>query len=130
MASTLHGTINTLASEFAHELLRALRGASLDEIIKETHAGHGTSREGQARRAAPAGRRRGRLARRSPSELAKMVEKLVAVVRASKKGIGAEALRTALMVERRELPRPLAMALKTKKIRKRGKKRATTYFAA
>jgi len=139
--ATLHDTINALASDFAHQLLAALRGASLEEIISETSAGH-VRRRGPGRRPAQlAGgggeiptpirgkRKAGRLARRSAEDIAKTVAKIVAVVKAHKKGINAEGIKAALKVDRRELPKPLAMALKTKKIHKKGRKRATMYFA-
>ncbi len=136
--STLHNAINSLASDFAHQLLAALRGASLEEIISETSVGHAPRRgPGRPRAAHTAdgvshrGKRKPRrLARRSTADIAKTVEKIVAIVKANKKGINAEGIKAALKVDRRELPKPLAMALKSKKIRKKGHKRATKYFAA
>lgn len=132
--STLHQTINQLASEFAHSLVRALRNASLDEIIAETHSSHGA---GGGRRGRPASasagsaprRRSGRLHRRSQGELDAVVNKIVALLKGNKKGLRAEEIRTKLHLDRREIPRPLAEALKKKVITKKGKKRATTYFA-
>ena len=58
-----------------------------------------------------------------------MVGKIVALVKSHKKGINAEGIRSELKVPRKELPRPIEMALKSKKIHKKGQKRATTYFA-
>ena len=132
--STLHQTINSLASEFAHALLRALRNASLDEIIAETHAGHsaGGGRRGRAAAAPAAGRPRrsgGRLRRRSQTDINGVVTKVVALLKAHKKGLRAEEIRAKLGLDRREIPRPLAEALKKKLVSKKGKKRATTYFA-
>ena len=46
--TTLHATINALASKLAHELLASLRNASLDQIIAETAAGH-VARRGPGR---------------------------------------------------------------------------------
>ena len=125
--TTLHAQINALAAEFAHALLRALRNSSLDEIVAETNSGH-------ARRVRSAGRPRGlvaeggRLARRSDEDLKKLADEIVALVVSNKQGINAEAIKSTLKLERKELPRPLAMALKSKRIVKRGKKRATKYF--
>ena len=129
--STLHQTINSLASEFAHALLRALRNASLDEIIAETHAGHSAGGR-RTRAAAPAagrGRRGGRLRRRSQTDINAVVTKVVALLKTHKKGLRAEEIRAKLGLDRREIPRPLAEALKKKLVSKKGKKRATTYFA-
>jgi CRP-like cAMP-binding protein len=133
--STLHQTINSLASEFAHSLLRALRGASLEEILAETAPGHaGGGRRGRAARAAaPArhagGRRGGRLRRRTPKDIQAVVGRIVSLLQANKKGLRAEEIRSKLGLDRREIPRPLAEALKKKLVSKRGRKRATTYFA-
>ncbi len=137
--STLHQTINSLASEFAHSLLRALRGASLDEILAETasghsaHVGHAGRRRGRPAKAAaahPAKKRGGRrLHRRTAKQLEHVVAQIVALVKANKKGLRAEEIRTKLHLERREVPRPLGEALKKKLISKKGKKRATTYYA-
>lgn len=138
--ATIHNTINSLASDFAHQLLAALRGASLEEIISETSAGHVRRGPGRPRAHLLGGggeiptpfrgkRKPRRLARRSSEDIAKTVEKIVAVLKANKKGLTAEGLKAALKVDRRELPKPLTVALKAKKIHKRGKKRATTYFA-
>ena len=132
--STLHQTINSLASEFAHSLLRALRNASLDEIIAETDAGHagGGRRRGRPAAAPAAGGARrggGRLRRRSVTDINAVVTKIVALLKSNKKGLRAEEIRAKLGLDRREIPRPLAEALKKKLVSKKGKKRATTYFA-
>jgi hypothetical protein len=134
--STLHQTINSLAAEFAQSVLRAVRNASLDELVSGTQAGGGGGRR-RGRPAASAGggghaapkRRSGRLHRRSQGELEAVVHKIVALLKANKKGLRAEEIRAKLHLDRREIPRPLAEALKTKAISKKGKKRATTYFA-
>ena len=132
--STLHQTINQLASEFAHSLVRALRNASLDEIIAETHSSHsaggGGRRRGRAPAAAGGGRRSGgRLQRRSQNDINAVVTKIVTLLKGNKKGLRAEEIRAKLHLDRREIPRPLAEALKKKLVSKKGKKRATTYFA-
>jgi hypothetical protein len=59
-----------------------------------------------------------------------MAERIVAIVVGSKNGVSAEGIKAALKVQRKELPKPLAMALASKRVRKRGVKRATTYFKA
>ena len=72
----------------------------------------------------------GRLPRRSEADLAKLADRIVALVKANAKGVNAETIKRTLKIERKELPRPLAVALGSKKITKRGKKRATMYFKA
>ncbi len=136
--STLHQTINGLAAEFAHNLLRALRNASLEEILAETAAGHSAGGAVRGRRGRPAGAaaavggggRGRRLRRRSVQDINAVVGRIVALLKANKKGLRAEEIRAKLSLDRREIPRPLAEALKKKLVSKRGKKRATTYFAA
>ena len=136
MPTNLHDTINALASEFAHSLLAALRGASLEEIITETT--HGKRGPGRPRAvavavaaAAPRARRGkgGRLRRRSATDIAGVVTKIVALLHANPKGLRAEQIRTKLGLDSREMPRPLAEALRKKLVSKKGRKRATTYFA-
>jgi hypothetical protein len=128
--STLHQTINALAADFAHSLLKAFRSASFEEIISETAPGHSAhgGRRAAASHAAP---KRGgrRLRRRSPKDINAMVGRIVTLLHGNKKGLRAEDIRKKLGIDRRELPRPLAEALKKRLVSKRGKKRATTYFA-
>ena len=124
----LRATINALASEFAHALVRALRNASLDEIVAETHSAHRATTPARPSRAPRA--RGGRLARRSDEDLKHLTDRIVTLVAGAKDGMSAEALKASLKIERKELPRPLAMALASKKIRKRGQRRATKYFRA
>jgi hypothetical protein len=135
---SLHATINGLAAQFAHDLLRAFRGASFQDILAETSAGHARRGPGRPRAAVAGGevrvpfrgkRTAKRLARRSLADITTMAERIVVLVKSSKKGINAEGIKRALKIERRELPRPLGLALKSKKIHKRGRKRATMYFA-
>ncbi len=135
--STLHQTINGLAAEFAHNLLRALRNASLEEILAETASGHaavGGRRRGRpagaAAAGAPAAGRGRRLRRRSVGDINAVVQRIVALLKSNKKGLRAEEIRVKLGLDRREIPRPLAEALSKKLVSKKGKKRATTYFAA
>ncbi len=138
--SNLHHTINALASEFAHALLRSLRGASLEEILTEvTHSGGAAPRRrgrpagGGASHAAPAAaaprKRGGRLHRRSATDITTVAGKILTLLQTHKNGLRAEEIRTKLDLDRREIPRPLAEALKKKMISKKGKKRATTYYA-
>jgi hypothetical protein len=68
------------------------------------------------------------LQRRTPEEIAKTLALVVAAVRA--KPMRAEEVQRFLKLDRRELPRVLGLGLKTKKLRKRGQKRATQYSAA
>lgn len=67
--------------------------------------------------------------RRSSADVAGLVDRIVAVLKSCKTGLRAEQIRAALEINPKDLPRPIAAALQSKRIRKRGQKRATTYFA-
>ncbi len=71
-----------------------------------------------------------RLARRSPEQIAKALNQVVALVKGKKDGLRAEQIRTALKMESKKMPRVLKEGLAKKKLKAKGQKRATTYFAA
>ncbi len=161
---TLKDQIDTLAEEFSHGILAAIRAASLEDILAEggrlppgVHAGNGAGngrvgragvgrragaayRNGAARESAPNGeehaaapakraRRAGRLARRSPEQIAVVVDSVVEALRKNKVGMRSEQLQKLLKLDKKEISGPLLEALATKKITKKGQRRATTYFA-
>ncbi|MBX3263270.1 MAG: hypothetical protein KF782_26595 [Labilithrix sp.] len=131
--SNLKSTIEGLARDFATSIIHALRAASIDELTDVSDAG----RRGRGARAASAvvevaGRKRGRggrLGRRSPADIAQVVDEIVALLEKNPEGLRAEQIREALACQAKELPRPLADALAAGRISKSGQKRATTYFA-
>ena len=136
--SSLRTTIESLASEFAASVLDALRSASLDELAgvagrsTSSRRGPGRPRSDASEGPAAAPKRRGRggrLGRRSPGDITRMIESIVDALQKNGSGLRAEQLREALGVEAKELPRPLAEAISTGRITKSGQKRATTYFA-
>jgi hypothetical protein len=139
MTSTLRSTLNELATEFATSVLRAIRGASFQDILSETGDAPAARRGGRAARAAAApapaagkavkGRKRGRLARRSSTDITSVVDKIVGLLAKHQSGLRAEEIRGKLNLQSKELPRPIAEALAKKRIVKEGQKRATTYFA-
>lgn len=154
--SNLRSALNTITSQFIDNVLAAMRNASLQDIAAETGARStststttaapkrraGRKPAAAAEAAAPAAeapakarggrssaRKGGRLARRSPEDLAKVVDQIVAVLDKHPDGLRAEEIREAIGVSAKELPRPLGDALDGKRITKKGQKRATTYFA-
>jgi uncharacterized Zn finger protein len=66
---------------------------------------------------------------RSAADVADMVDRIVELLKGSKTGLRAEQIRAALGVQARDLPRPIAAALDSRRVRKKGQKRATTYLA-
>ncbi|HSY25335.1 MAG TPA: hypothetical protein VK841_24585 [Polyangiaceae bacterium] len=71
----------------------------------------------------------GRLPRRSADDIATELDKIVALVQKHKDGLRAEQIRTELEMQAKELPRVLKEGLNSKRLRSKGQKRATTYFA-
>lgn len=133
--SNLRNAIEQLATTFADGVIAAIRSASFEEIAGlggPTAAGRG--RRGAAAKAAPAGARSrigkgGRLRRRSKADLGAVLDSIVALVSKHADGLRAEQIRKELGLVAKELPRPLAEGLATKRLTKKGEKRATTYFA-
>jgi hypothetical protein len=138
--STLKSRISSLASTFASEVVRAIQGASLQELLGEVggpRPGPGRPRVPSARpvespaprRPAPPVAKSGRLPRRSPDEIKATLEKVHGLLKTKKDGLRAEEIRAALKLDVREMPRVLKEGLASKKLSSKGQKRATTYFA-
>jgi hypothetical protein len=68
-----------------------------------------------------------RLPRRSLTEIAAVVDQIVALLTEHREGLRAEQIRDALGVSAAELPRPLKEGLAARRLVKSGEKRATTY---
>jgi len=123
--STLRTKIDALAASFAQEVLDALKSASFEEIASL----NGTGRRGRGR---PAGTGRraggGKRIRRSMDDILSTLDDVVKVVGSAKNGLRAEEIREKLDLEAKQLPRVLKEGLSTKRLAKKGEKRATTYF--
>ena len=74
--------------------------------------------------------RSGRLKRRSPEDIAKALDEVIALVKKNKDGLRAEEIGSQLGMEAKEMPRVLKEGLAKKKLKAKGQKRATTYTAA
>lgn len=72
----------------------------------------------------------GRLKRRSGEDIKKALSQIVSLVGQHPKGMRAEEIRSELGMEAREMPRILGEGLASRKLKKRGHKRATTYYAS
>jgi hypothetical protein len=138
----LRSALNALATHFASAVLDAIKTSSLDELVSGSDGraapprrGPGRPRGSGASRPADASSRpkrtpSGRLARRSPEQIAKAVERVVALVKKSKDGLRSEQIRAELKLDKRELPRVLGEGLAKKVLKSKGQKRATRYFRA
>jgi hypothetical protein len=124
---TLRSTLNQLAVEFVQNVLKAIRSASLEELLEETGS---AARARLGAGAVAAGRKKGaRLGRRSADDIAAVVDRIVDLLGRNPEGLRAEQIRSELGLLPKELPRPIADALAEKRISKHGQRRATTYFA-
>jgi hypothetical protein len=143
VAMSLHSQLNQLASSFTHAVIEAIREVSLEELVAETGRLKGmprttpavtsSPRRGRAPRRATGPSRRSsprRLKRRSRDEIQRALGEIVSLVENRPRGLRAEQIRSELGMEAKEMPRILGEGLATRKLRKRGHKRATTYYAA
>lgn len=140
----LRTSLDTLAASFASSVLAAIRGASLQELLAEsggTRRGPGRPKGNGLRALGGGGMpdplhvnpkkgKGGRLARRSPADIARALEAIVVLLRKNKEGLRSEQIRKTLRLDVREVPRVLKEGLAKKKLKSRGQKRATTYTAA
>jgi hypothetical protein len=140
MTSSLKSRLTDLAAAFADEVISALQGSSLHELIGTKEDGgfgngrplRSAGRQASSAAAGPqpkASRSSGRLPRRSPEEIAKALDRMVTLLKKHKDGLRAEEIRTNLGMEPKEMPRILKEGVSTKKLSSKGQKRATTYFA-
>jgi hypothetical protein len=138
MTTSLRSRLGELAASFATSVLDAVRGSSLHDILSESSGSRSRSgaaavgRVPPAEAPGPAGparrRRRGRLPRRSATQIASVVERIAALLKQFPRGLRAEQIREKLGLQSKELPRPLKEALDGGRISKSGQRRATTYF--
>ena len=132
--SSLKTRLDSLASSFATEVVRAIQSASLEELLGEVGGvRRGPGRPNGSTAATPkakGGRKSGRLARRSADDIAKTLERVVSLVKRHKQGMRAEQIRSVLRMQAKEMPRVLKEGLSKKLLKSKGQKRATTYFAA
>lgn len=144
---SLQTQLNHLASSFTQAVIAAIREVSLEELVAETGGLKGMPRPPAGRSAAvTSSRGRGRvprretgpsrrsssrrLKRRSHDDIEKALGEIVSLVENSPRGMRAEQIRSELGMQAKELPRVLGEGLATRRLRKRGHKRATTYYAA
>jgi hypothetical protein len=142
MPTPLHAKIDAIAKTFAASIIAAIRAGTLNDLLAQSQAGTG-GREGlrpstkatAAKHTRTASPKRtaartvpGRLPRRSAADVARVLDQVVALVK-KRPGLRAEAIRVQLGLDVREVPRVLTEGLETKRLTKKGQKRATEYFA-
>ncbi|MGD0674920.1 MAG: hypothetical protein ABSC94_05840 [Polyangiaceae bacterium] len=133
MPGSLRSQLAELAEGFATSVLDAIRGASLEELLTEGSGRPARPARSEALTARTAKPTRasspGRLPRRSAEDIAGILESVVALVKKHAEGLRAEQIRAELGMQAKELPRVLKEGLSSKKLKSKGQKRATTYFA-
>jgi hypothetical protein len=135
---SLRSQLDALAKDFAQQVVAAIQGASLHEL----GAGGGSVSRGRKPGIAPGGGgqpdplavpvrrgKPGRLPRRSAEDIQAGLDKIVSLLRKHKEGLRAEAIRSTLGMQAKEMPRILKQGLTARKLSAKGQKRATTYFA-
>jgi hypothetical protein len=136
--SSLKTNLESLAASFASEIVRAIQSSSLEDLLGEIGGSSKRPRPAVGRPAAapaPSGRpakttKRGRLKRRSAADIAAELDRVVSLVKSHKTGLRAEQIREQLDMQANEMPRVLKEGLSKRKLKSKGQKRATTYFAA
>ena len=135
---TLHDQIESevnkaaqrIAAAIAPGIIEALRNSTLDQInqfISGTApkaAGTPGPKPGTKPTTAPSGR----LARRSEEDIKKAVLAITGLLSRHPEGLGAEGIRAALRMDKREIGRPIEVGLADGRITKKGQRRATKYF--
>jgi hypothetical protein len=140
MPGSLRSQLADLAESFTNAVVDAIRGASLDELLAESGAKPRRGAPARAEAPAPTGRsagaakasrtsNSGRLRRRSAEDIAEILDSVVGLVKKHGEGLRAEQIRAELGMQAKELPRVLKEGLSSRKLKSKGQKRATTYFA-
>jgi hypothetical protein len=134
MPGSLRSQLAELVDSFTNSVLEAIRGASLDELLAESHkpgraAPRAEPTAARAPRPTRAAAASGRLPRRSAEDIAEILDSVVGLVKKHGDGLRAEQIRSELGMQAKELPRVLKEGLASKKLRSKGQKRATTYYA-
>jgi len=121
--SNLSSQFESLAQQFVDGIFKVVRDSSVSLLVED---GIVMSKPLKASKKAAS---TGRMAKRSDADIQKVVTKIVSTLtKAGATGMRTEFLRAKLGVDKNVLARPLAVALKSKLISKKGAKRATTFF--
>ncbi len=138
--STFQTQIHDLATSFVDQVVSAIRGSSLQELLSPGQREVGNARMPRSatenvapatRAAATAPRRArspGRLPRRSVEDIKTGLGTIVTLLQKHKDGMRAEQIRSTLGLQSKEMPRILKEGISTRVLRSKGQKRATTYF--
>jgi len=125
MADTLRSILEAEITAFANNLVAKLSALPLSELTNLGVAGVKTpAKTGKAPKTLPSGR----MARRDPEALKATIDQLVSVLSNAADGLSSEQLQSTTGLSKKEITRPIVIALNDGVIRKEGSKRATRYF--
>ena len=140
-SDTLQSQLQNLARSFAEQVVEAIRGTSLHELIGAKDGGSEVGNGRRARVVAGGGTptplsaspkkasKNGRLPRRSATDIQAALGQIVGLLKKHSEGLRAEQIRKELGMMPKEMPRVLKEGLSKKALRSKGQKRATTYYA-
>ncbi len=140
--SELQNSFEQISHQFIQDVLKVVAGSSIRDIANtasqyegeepssSASMEHFESREvrSMARGGTLLTRGALRRPRRSTQEVTQLAQELVEMVKNSERGLAISDLAQSLQIPVGELTRPLAIALREKRIRKSGDKRSTRYF--
>src|SRR5580658_4744910 len=127
---TLRSTLNTLATNLASNIVDIIRSSSLEELLGERGGPPGRVPGPPPKNMSNGVAKPSRPPRRSAEEIAAALDQIVGLVRKHNEGLRAEEIRIKLGMQAKAMPRLLKEGLATKKLKAKGRKRATTYTAA
>jgi hypothetical protein len=134
--TTIDSALRARIDTFTTEITALVRVAALEAVhsalggtltIAPAKRGPGRLPKDAAQSAAPAPKRRGRPAKRTPEDVAKTGEAVVAHV-AKHPGQSVEQIGKALGQKTKELALPIIRMIEAKKLRTTGERRGTRYF--
>jgi hypothetical protein len=134
--STANAALRARIESFTSDLANIVRAAALEAVGSALGAPTAPAKRGPGRphkSGVPsqivAPKRKGKRAKRTPEDVAKMGEAVVAYV-AKNPGQSVEQIKKALGVEKKDLQLPIIRLIEAKKLKTTGQKRGTKYFPA
>ena len=125
--STINEQIQARIESFTLELTELVKQAAVASV-QEALNGDAPARRGKQARRPAVQRSSTRSSRRSTEQVEDMKKTVLAHVK-SNQGHRLEEISAALKTPSKDLKRPVALLLEAKKLKKRGQKRGTQYFA-
>jgi hypothetical protein len=133
--STANAALRARIESFTADLANIVRAAAIEAVtsalgVPTAPAKRGPGRPLKSGMPSPivAPKRKGKRAKRTPEDVAKVGEAVVAYV-AKNPGVSVEQIKKALGVETKDLQLPIVRMVAAKKLKTTGRRRGTKYFA-